>query len=494
MRPAYIVVTFLFMLIGGCGGSSSDLGGQSGNQQQVVDENREDTPGDVSVDPVEQPVDVAPQLDLENPRIVSFAGAGNGAAVAGTVSFAIEAEDNVLVVFLELLANGERIAHTNTSRLEYGWHTAGVEPGQYILTARATDSSQNECLESISLTVCSYTGADIVLESEDPLAELAAPVTATPVVVQQEVDLPPLETSDSPQLDNLPALIVSGLEDGATVCGQHHISVVGVSRLGINAIAILIDGKQEGFRLGTSLDFLWDTESYADGEHSVKFLIRDNSGLVCEVPLTAIVDNLTDLSPPEFDISRSTWSAGVVTGFLENPFRNHYFGAGEVALEIEALDESELLWFRMYIDDELVAEADGNLLELDWPPAECVKTGYCQFTLAACDVSGFECRERYVYQHCRTATLMGYLRVGNDRLYGAELYLLPGAIDDPDACDPDTAIASYVEDESNGFSFQPPHGVYTLYCRDDDRHACLVLETSARCDYIDAGDFQFTAR
>ncbi|MBN2082409.1 hypothetical protein JW859_09410 [bacterium] len=451
-----LLIPLLIMLVGGCGGSSA------------VDQNSLD---DGTGGTLQQP------QDGEGPRIISFTGLTSGSTIAGVRNLHAQANDNSGMAKLELLINNESVATSTVPTLDYQLDTTRFEPGPYVVTLCATDVSGNRTEDTVLVTFREYAGDDVVIfpDASD------ATVGTQPLNDGVSVQLPPISVSDVLEPGPPPQLILSGIRDGGTASGQQHFSAVGFSRTGVNAMALFIGGEQLLTVAGPGLDYTWDTTGYDERQYSVMFVLRDNAGQLSQVLATVTVDNTNDHQAPVFDLSRSYWQDGDLQDNLDNPYGRVYFGAGEVTMVAEAVDQSDLEWFRVLRYGNVVAETTDKVIELNINSVTDGEGGY--ITLDACDVLGHRYVERYEFEIAFRCTIRVLLFVEDEPLWGASVYLLNGAFETPEECDPDTAVESFTVGDYGDlctWNFEVNHGTYTVYVTHNGEHACRVLRPAVR--------------
>ncbi len=118
---------------------------------------------------VEQPVEPEPELNEETkqpapeeeiptpedtePPVVLFLSPADDETVSGNVRIEASARDNVGVVRMTLLIDGQQWCSSDSDSIRCSWHTRRVPDGQYVITAYAEDAAGNLGVESITVQV-----------------------------------------------------------------------------------------------------------------------------------------------------------------------------------------------------------------------------------------------------------------------------------------------------------------------------------------------------
>lgn len=464
MRFLFIVIAWLAIVFAfGCGGGGSSSGAAGGVQSP----------------------DAA--ADTTPPRIASVSGLDNGWLVAGQVTVEATAVDDNAVATMELRVDGEPLAAVDADVLIHQWDARELDPGAYVLTFVASDPAGNQGSDSIFVYVIDYQGEDVVIPGTGPAPSKPLPTGPTAG-----------EPTDSADGDP-PSLIISGIADGDLVFGQWYFSAVGFSQTGVNAIAVLIDGKQVTSTAAAGVSYVWDTTQHADGAACVTFIARGNSGLTGELVLQVEVDNTNDHSPPELLIENSTWKTEKLSGKVSCP-HSHLSceTAGTTNLVFEAVDQSEVSWFKVEIGTLPPVVSDGAPISLiltpdDYESSRGGRHPWVEIHLEATDVLGHTSKRLIQLQMTYDARFSGYIDgPDGERISGVPVFLFEGAIEDPHACDRNRALESTDLSSYDGhyrFSERYPLQLYTLYVRYNGMHSCVVVNPGPGYDYPHAEDF-----
>jgi hypothetical protein len=98
------------------------------------------------------------------PPSVTLTSPANAATVSGVITVTANASDNVGVVGVQFLLDGNDLGLEDTGApYSTSWNTATVSNGQHVLTARARDAAGNTATSSVTVTVGNITPAGLVL-------------------------------------------------------------------------------------------------------------------------------------------------------------------------------------------------------------------------------------------------------------------------------------------------------------------------------------------
>jgi hypothetical protein len=352
------------------------------------------------------------------------------------------------------------------------------------VTVTAEDQAGNADQEAILVYVIEYEGVDRnepgdVLEPDPPEEPAAEPDEQAPA----EQD-----TAD------VPALILSGISSGSLVYGTTYFTAFAVTESGIASITLVIDGRVEEVCTDSCMNYYWDTEKYEDGEHRLVFLVADTAGQTGEFTLDVEVDNTNDFSAPELIISNSTWRAGELSGKVVNRYSaSSYCGMGDVVLKAEALDKSELIYFRLSLNEKPASESQGSEFILPITDEMWAEDPYMHIELEAQDVLGHTGKRSYSLSRSASAGVTGCAAdPAFHRQPEFEVLLLDGAYPDPASCPTAEAIDSTTTDEHGYFRFSDlPLRVCTVYVRLSSTHSCVVFSPQPGHMYLTTSRFIF---
>lgn len=114
---------------------------------------------------------------------VSISSPGAGAALAGTVSVAVTANDNVGVTSVTLSIDGASLGTAASSPFTFQWNTTSAANGSHTLTAKASDAAGNSTSSSISVLVSNNVAVDTTAPTVVITNPSAGSMVATNVTV-----------------------------------------------------------------------------------------------------------------------------------------------------------------------------------------------------------------------------------------------------------------------------------------------------------------------
>ncbi|HOJ50681.1 MAG TPA: PHB depolymerase family esterase [Spirochaetota bacterium] len=203
----------------------------------------------------------APTVNITSPT--------NGSTVSGTVKITATASDNVGVAKVEFYKNGVKLGEDTTAPYEYSWNTSNEYNGQYNITAKAYDTSNNLAEATISVTV---TGG--LTDTTAPTVNITSPT------------------------------------NGSTVNGTVKITATASDNYtGVTKVEFYINNTKVGEDTTSPYEYNWDTSSYSEGSYSLKAIAYDGAG-------NTAVDNDTSVNVVHVIICHSETASDTAT--------NHY--------------------------------------------------------------------------------------------------------------------------------------------------------------------------
>ncbi len=237
-----------------------------------------------------EPDPEAPSVQLTSPV--------HGATVGNTVTLQAAASDTFGVTQVDFYVDGQKLGSDTTEPFTYAWATRSWDNGSHTLTATAHDFRGN--------------------------ASTSQPVQLT--------------------LDNdktAPTLALTSPESGATVSGNVNVQVTASDNVAVTEVRLLVDGVLTSSVTGASLTsvFLpWNTESSANGVHTLTTVALDAAGnATTSTAVPVSVDN--DVTAP--------------TVVLTSP-ENGATVFGSVALAASASDNVGVTRVDFYLDGTLL--------------------------------------------------------------------------------------------------------------------------------------------
>ncbi|MBA3846050.1 MAG: S8 family serine peptidase, partial [Planctomycetes bacterium] len=177
-------------------------------------------------------VTVANQSPIDTtPPTVAITAPADGATVAGIVTVSAGAEDAVGVVRVDFAIDGLAIGSATTAPYAIAWNTAGHADGPYTLTATAIDAAGNAASARIALAVANGTG----------------------------------DGSDTTP----PTIALLSPQDGATVSGDHPVTVQVADDVGVARVEYRVDDVLRLTLTAPPYDVVWRTTNYSEGRHTL---------------------------------------------------------------------------------------------------------------------------------------------------------------------------------------------------------------------------------
>lgn len=207
--------------------------------------------------------------------LVAFSSPAGGSTVSGTVTLSGTASDGAGLAAVDVAVDGGSwLRATGTNSWTYALSTAGYANGTHTLYARATDTSQNMTVKTITVTVSNGSA-----DTTAPAVAIAAPTA------------------------------------GATVSGTTTVTGSASDNASVARVDVSVDGGAWQAASGTSSWSLpLNTGGYANGGHTVTARATDTAGNVRTTAETVTVSNATaDTTLPSVAIS-SPASGATVSG------------------------------------------------------------------------------------------------------------------------------------------------------------------------------------
>ena len=266
-----------------------------------------------------------------------------GGTVSGTVTFSVNASDNVGVARVELRVNGALVATDTSSPWQFSWNSASVANGSVGVTATAYDAAGNYAISpTVTLNVSNVT---------------VAPADTTP----------PTVAITSPT--------------GGTVSGSVTVQASASDNVGVARVDLLANNVVVATSNVAPYAFSWNTTSYANGSVTLAARAYDAAGnAATSANVTVNVSNSTgggavsDTTPPVVNLSSP------LDGTTVN---------GTVTIRASATDNAGTtgMTMKLYIDGGLVGSVRGSSLSMNWNTRKVAK-GTHTITATATDASG----------------------------------------------------------------------------------------------------------
>ncbi|MBI3331950.1 hypothetical protein HYZ99_03245 [Candidatus Peregrinibacteria bacterium] len=206
------------------------------------------------------PVDSAPDT---TPPAVSVTAPTEGATVAGSVSVAATATDNVSVTGVQFKLDGINLgAEDTTSPYSISWNTTTASEGSHQLTAVARDAAGNVTTSSV--------------------------VTVT----VQNADTTP------------PSVSVTVPIEGSVLAGTISINVTASDNISVAGVQFKLDGINLGAEDTTSpYSISWNTTTASEGSHQLTAVARDAAGNSTTSQIVNVIVQNLDSEPPAVSLT-----------------------------------------------------------------------------------------------------------------------------------------------------------------------------------------------
>jgi parallel beta-helix repeat protein len=179
----------------------------------------------------------AASADSQAPT-VSLLTPSAGATVAGNVTVAATASDNVGVGIVQLIVDGAVAGSDSTAPYSWAWDTTSLPDGTHYVQIRAYDANGN--LGSSNMIAVTVSNASA--PTQGPTVSLSSPSA------------------------------------GATLSGTVSVIASASSAAGIGSVQLVVDGAVAGTDTTAPYTWGWDTTRLADGVHYLQILAYDTVG------------------------------------------------------------------------------------------------------------------------------------------------------------------------------------------------------------------------
>lgn len=276
--------------------------------------------------------------------VVAVTSPAGGAIVAGIITFAASAADEVGVVGLQLMVDGVNLgAERQAPPYDVRWNSGSAANGVHVLAAVGRDAAGNQRSASVTITVANdFTAPDIAITSpaanvtsvagtitlastaSDGVGVAGVQFTIDGINFGAELSAPPYEIAwNSSSVANgahvvgavardaagnqrgasvsvtvvndttAPDLaMITPVMDGTTVTGPLTIEAGAADNVGVLGVQFAIDGIDFGAEMvAAPYQMAWDTVGAADGAHIVTAVARDAAGNRRTVSVNVIVNN-----------------------------------------------------------------------------------------------------------------------------------------------------------------------------------------------------------
>lgn len=264
-----------------------------------------------------------PQISITSPT---------GGIISDSVPIDVSYSDNKSVVRVELYANGNKVIEDNEPPFAFAWDTTTVPDGDYTLVTKAYDAAGNEGTSSPVMVTVENT----VVDTTPPTIRITSPtsgIVAGSVPVHIEFD-----------------------DDTGVV----------LTELYVNGQKIIEDDA------GTT-QFIWNTETVADGTHTLTAYAFDaagNQGISAVVTVT-VKNIVPDTTPPTINITSPT--GGTVSGSVD--------------VNVNFSDNIGVVRTELHVNGNKVAENNQGDTHFSWDATTTLNGSYT-LTAYAFDAAG----------------------------------------------------------------------------------------------------------
>lgn len=186
--------------------------------------------------------------------------------MGGTIYVSAEATDNVGVVEVRLMIDGNVVATDTTAPYVMEWNTTSWSNGQHSLRVRAFDAAGNTGDDVIDVNVSNKAG------------------DTTP-----------------------PSISITSPSNNATVAGNVTFSANASDNVGVAFVEFWVDGAWQAADTSAPYSCSWDSRSVSNGAHTLMAIAEDTSGNRTSTWISVNVANAApDTTPPTVSITSPT--------------------------------------------------------------------------------------------------------------------------------------------------------------------------------------------
>jgi len=191
------------------------------------------------------------------PPSLAMASPLAGATLSGTAVVDVTATDDVGVVKVDLLVDGNLFVTDVTSPYSFAWDTSTLANGPHTLQAKANDAAGN----SANTTPITVNVSNIPPDTTPPAVSFTAPAT------------------------------------GATVSGTTTVSANATDNVAVARVDLYLDAALYASKAAAPYSFAWNTLATSDGAHTLKLVAVDTAGNSSNVSLGVTVANVVNHAP-----------------------------------------------------------------------------------------------------------------------------------------------------------------------------------------------------
>lgn len=204
-------------------------------------------------------------LNDAGPPTVSITAPADGDTVSGLVDITATAADDVGVTRVDFAIDGSVLTSDTTSPYSMGWNTFGVTEGSHTITATAYDAAGHSTSATITVNI-DRTG---------------------------------------------PSLSITAPTSGQVVSGSVNLAASASDPSGIASVEFQVDGVSVGLDFSSPYSVAWDSNTVADGSHTLTVAASDTRGNSTTQTVNFIVSNTLPTVSITFPVN-GTEATGVV--------------------------------------------------------------------------------------------------------------------------------------------------------------------------------------
>lgn len=249
--------------------------------------------------------DQAPNISIAAPT---------GGEVSGVIPVDVNYDDNVGVVRIELLVDGQKIITDTQSPFAFAWNTTTLANGNHILTAQAFDSAGNMGTSPNVLVTVN----NAAIDSEAPSIAITAPT-------------------------------------GGEVSGIVPVNVNTADNVAVVRVELFVNGQKTITDSQAPFSFNWNTTTLADGNYSLTTKAFDAGNNAGTSPAVTVTVNNTPLSVDT--------AAPVITSFN---LTDGMHVARRQPVNVSATDDQAVAQISLIINGKEVAVSRSDALSYSW--------------------------------------------------------------------------------------------------------------------------------
>lgn len=162
-----------------------------------------------------------------------------------------------------------------------------------------------------------------------------------------------------------PQVAVSNPGEGSTVKGLVAVDVAASDNVGVSRVELLVDGKLFASDTTAPYGFSWDSTKVGDGNVKLSAYAYDAAGNAASHTVTVKVENAVASEPAPAPAPAPSGDTSAPVTTISNPAEGSTVN-GNVDVRASATDNVGVVRMRLYLNDSLVASANGNSVRYKW--------------------------------------------------------------------------------------------------------------------------------